>query len=324
MFFFYGTGANGKSVAVNTVAGLMGDYATIAAIETFTASHNESHPTDLAGLQGARLVIATETEDGRRWAESKLKSLTGGDKIAARFMRQDFFVFPPQFKLVISGNHRPGLRSGDEAMRRRMNLIPFNITIPVAKRDSRLAEKLRKEWPGILRWAVDGCLAWQHDGLRAPRAVTMATDDYMQAEDALGNWLTENTVKSGNFKAGSTDLFQDWRRWADNAGEFVGTQKRFSQNLEARGFKPQRTAGERYFIGLRLLHAGGRVTDVTGETNRYVESFSKSKLPTGISDSPVTSVIPRIRKFTRAAHGATSLSPQVFSGKQHHERKHHD
>src|SRR6266511_1773942 len=134
LFFLYGTGANGKSVLLNTLSGIMGDYARSAPIETFTVSSVERHPTDLASLRGARLVVAVETEEGRRWAESRIKVLTGGDKIAARFMRQDFFEFTPQFKLVIAGNHKPGLRSVDEAMRRRINMLPFTVTIPPAER----------------------------------------------------------------------------------------------------------------------------------------------------------------------------------------------
>src|ERR1019366_636472 len=128
--------------------GLMGDYAKAAPIETFLDSKHEQHPTNLAGLQGARLVTAVETEDGKRWAESRIKALTGGDRISARFMRQNFFEFTPQFKLFVAGNHKPGLRSVDEAMRRRFNLLPFTVTIPVAERDLELGQKLREEWGG--------------------------------------------------------------------------------------------------------------------------------------------------------------------------------
>ncbi len=130
LFFAYGTGANGKSVLMSTTAGIMGDYHRTAPIETFTATHVDRHPTDLAMLRGARLVTATETEEGRRWAESRIKTLTGGDPVSARFMRQDFFEYTPAFKLVIAGNHKPGLRSVDEAIRRRFHLIPFGVTIP--------------------------------------------------------------------------------------------------------------------------------------------------------------------------------------------------
>jgi putative DNA primase/helicase len=130
LFFLYGTGANGKTTFLNAITGALGDYCKNAPIETFTATQSERHPTDLASLRGARLVTAVETEEGRRWAESKIKALTGGDKISARFKRQDFFEYTPQFKLLIAGNHKPGLRWVDEAIRRRLHLIPFTITIP--------------------------------------------------------------------------------------------------------------------------------------------------------------------------------------------------
>jgi len=157
MWFLYGTGANGKSVLLSTIGGILACYHRIAPIETFAASAGDRHPTELAMLRGARLVTATETEEGRRWAEARIKALTGGDTIAARFMRQDFFEYKPQFKIVIAGNHRPGLRSVDEAIRRRFNLVPFATTIPSEERDPELTEKLRNEWPGILAWLIQGC-----------------------------------------------------------------------------------------------------------------------------------------------------------------------
>jgi P4 family phage/plasmid primase-like protien len=130
LFFLFGLGANGKSVSLTTVSGILGDYHRTAPIETFTESHTDRHPTELAGLRSARLVTAIETEEGRRWNETKIKTLTGGDKVAARFMRQDFFEYTPQFKLFIAGNHKPSLRTVDEAIQRRLHLIPFGVTIP--------------------------------------------------------------------------------------------------------------------------------------------------------------------------------------------------
>src|SRR5215208_3391713 len=168
LFFLYGLGANGKSTFINTITAAVGDYHKAAPIETFTASSHDRHPTELAGLRGARLVTANETEEGRRWAESRIKTLTGGDVIAARFMRQDFFEYLPAFKLIIAGNHKPGLRSVDEAIRRRFNLIPFTVTIPREERDLELGQKLKPEWPGILAWMIDGCMDWQRQGLAAP------------------------------------------------------------------------------------------------------------------------------------------------------------
>src|SRR4030095_16895599 len=122
---------------------------------TFIATRAERHPTDLAKLCGARLVVAQETQKGRRWDETKIKALTGGDRITARFMRQDFFDFTPTFKLFIVGNHKPRLGTVDEAMRRRMLIVPFTVQIPLEERDRQLAEKLKAEWPAILRWCID-------------------------------------------------------------------------------------------------------------------------------------------------------------------------
>ena len=252
LFFLFGNGANGKSVAVDTVSGIMGDYHQTAPIETFTHSTSERHPTELARLRGARLVTAVETEEGRRWAESRIKALTGGDKIAARFMRQDFFEFTPQFKLVIAGNHKPALRSVDEAIRRRFNLIPFGITIPAEERDPNLRDKLKAEWPGILRWMVEGCLAWQSQGLAAPAAVREATSAYLEAEDALSVWVEERCIRDANAWTTAAELFSAWKTWADGTGEFVGSAKRFSQNLETRGFQPVRKTSGRGFQGLAL------------------------------------------------------------------------
>jgi putative DNA primase/helicase len=253
LFFAYGTGANGKGVFLNTVAAILADYAKTAPMETFTATQGDRHPTELAGLMGARLVTAQETEQGRRWAESKIKSMTGGDPISARFMRQDFFEFVPQFKLLIAGNHKPGLRGVDEAIRRRLHLIPFTVTIPPEKRDKDLAEKLRDEWGGILQWMIDGCLEWQRDGLNPPAIVREATAAYLAAEDALAQWLDECCACDAAYAERSGALFASWKALADAAGEYAGSQKRFSQSLEDRGFARDRGGeGERLFRGLTL------------------------------------------------------------------------
>jgi putative DNA primase/helicase len=256
LFFLYGTGANGKTTFLNAIIAAAGDYHRTAPIETFTASTNERHPTDLAGLRGARLVTAVETEEGRRWAESKIKALTGGDRIAARFMRQDFFEFIPQFKLLIAGNHKPGLRSVDEAVRRRFNLIPFTVTIPRGERDQSLVDKLRAELPGILGWMVGGCLDWQKRGLSPPAAVTAATAAYLEAEDAIAAWIDECCDRDPNTWERTADLFASWATWANKAGEYVGSQKQFSERLQQRGITPLRKHDGRGFGGLRLRSLG--------------------------------------------------------------------
>ena len=253
LFFAYGTGANGKGVFINTLTGVMGDYAAVASMETFTASASDRHPTDLAMLRGARMVTAQETEEGRRWAESRIKSLTGGDPITARFMRQDFFTYQPAFKLFIAGNHRPALRGVDEAIRRRFHLVPFSVRIPPEQRDKGLPEKLKAEWPGILHWAIEGCLEWQRIGLAPPAAVVDATAEYMAAEDAAANWIEECCITGGPTHSASSELFGSWKAWAEAAGEPPGSQKAFSQRLIGKGFEARRLPGGRAgFVGLGL------------------------------------------------------------------------
>jgi putative DNA primase/helicase len=169
-------------------------------------------------------------------------------------MRQDFFEYTPQFKLIIAGNHKPGLRSVDEAIRRRFNLVPFTVTIPSEERDKHLAERLRAEWPGILAWMIEGCIDWQERGLAPPRVVADATAAYLESEDAVSAWIEDCATRDANAFTKSAQLFASWSEWATKSGEFVGSQKRFSQTLETRGFiaDRDRTLG-RGFRGLRLL-----------------------------------------------------------------------
>ena len=255
LFFLYGTGANGKSVFANVISTILGDYAATASMDTFVETRGDRHPTDLAGLRGARFVTAIETEQGRRLNESKVKAITGGDKISARFMRQDFFEYTPQFKPVIVGNHKPAIRNIDEAMKRRMHMIPFTVTIPPERRDSRLTEKLLAERDGILAWAVAGCLAWQREGLKPPASVVSATEEYFEAEDALGRWLEERCVREPSARSLTAELFSDWKQWADTSGEFIGSQRRFSDLLITRGLEKWRNgAGVRGFQGIGLKH----------------------------------------------------------------------
>lgn len=237
MFFLYGLGSNGKSKFVEAVAGFMGTYHTVAQIETFTASPTDRHPTELANLRGARLVTSMETEEGRRWAESRIKALTGGDRVSARFMRQDFFEFTPAFKLAIFGNHKPGLRTVDEAIRRRMNLVPFVVVIPAVERDKNLGDKLREEWPGILAWAIEGCLAWKRDGLRPPAAVVDATEKYLDEEDTIQLWRDESCEDDVQALTPLAWLWQSWNMWAKRSGEYAGRKRQFSQKLENLGYQ---------------------------------------------------------------------------------------
>jgi putative DNA primase/helicase len=264
LFFLYGTGANGKSVFVTALATILGDYATNAPMDTFMEARGDRHPTDLAGLRGARFVASVETEQGRRWNESKVKAITGGDKVSARFMRQDFFEYTPQFKLVIAGNHKPAIRNVDEAMKRRMHLIPFTVTIPPERRDPKLTEKLLAERDGILAWALAGCLQWQRTGLQPPASVVSATEEYFEAEDALGRWIDERCVRIDRARSLTAELFNDWKAWAEAAGEFVGSQRRFSDQLVARGVEKWRNG-----LGVRGFQGIGLKAELRPERSRF-------------------------------------------------------
>ncbi|HEX3740047.1 MAG TPA: phage/plasmid primase, P4 family [Terriglobales bacterium] len=234
LFFFYGTGANGKSVFTSTIAGILGDYSKSTPVEVFTETRNEQHPCAVASLQSVRLALTQETEKTSRFAEARLKQMTGGDKLTARYMHQNFFEFSPQFKVLIAGNHKPRLSSVDEAIRRRVHLVPFAITIPGAERDPRLTEKLKAEWPAILGWAIQGCLQWQKHGLQPPKTVLDATDEYLSNEDRIGMWLRERCIMGRNYSAGSSTAFHDYKAWCENMNEQTGSQRTFTQELLTR------------------------------------------------------------------------------------------
>ena len=254
LIFGYGSGGNGKSVFLNTAASIIGTYAAIAAMDTFAASSGDRHSTDMAMLAGARFVSVSETEEGRAWAESRIKALTGGDRITARFMRQDNFTFAPTFKLFVVGNHKPVLRNVDDAARRRFNIVPF--TCKPARPDPELEHKLKAEWPAILRWMVEGCLDWQANGLQRPQSVINATAEYFGAQDIVGQFLSEECdFDPGNYHKTVQvgELFSAWSSFAKAAGEVPGSQKAFTDALERRGVERHRTKSARHYRGVRLV-----------------------------------------------------------------------
>jgi putative DNA primase/helicase len=257
--FAYGTGANGKSTLVNTIAKILADYATIADVGTFLASSHERHPTDVAKLHGARFVVAQETEKGRRWDETKIKTMTGGDKMTARFMRQDFFDFHPTFKLFITGNNKPRLDNVDEAMRRRLLLVPFTVQIPPGERDPELPAKLMAEAPAILRWCINGCLEWQRIGLAPPAVVTDATNAYFDDQDVIKQWLEDCTSDGGPFAFTlTTQLFASWCHWCEERHLVPGSLEALSGTLQDRGFTKKRDGrGRRGFSQIVIRHDDG-------------------------------------------------------------------
>lgn len=253
LFFAWGQGGNGKGVVLNAASGLLGDYAAVAPQDMLLVTQSDRHPCDMAMLRGARFVTAQELAPGRAWDEPKMKSLTGGDPVTARFMRQDFFTFQPQFTLFVAGNHKPAFKGVDQAIRRRVLLLPFLQNIPAEERDAALPEKLEAEWPAILRWMIDGCLAWQRQGLDPPASVRAATDDYLNAEDVLGQWLDERCIVSPRIDWTSlTSLYGCWKLWCDDRGQHPGTSTALSKKLDERGFRREKRKTGAGFWGIGL------------------------------------------------------------------------
>lgn len=253
-------GGEGKSLIINTVCGVLGDYAAVAPADLLTPLQGERHSTDLAGLVGARLVIASEIEDGRFWAEAKLKAISGGDKIAARFMRGDFFTYAPQFTMIIATNHLPQLRSAG-GMKRRLQIVPF-LHQP-AQPDPALFEKLRPEWPAILAWLIEGCMLWQRDGLRPPAAVVDATAEYFARENPVSSWLDQRTEKRPDARTATKALHRDFSSWAASQGERPLSERRFVQRLAEAGVRGRKIydGGREFrgFEGIALCQATGEL-----------------------------------------------------------------
>ncbi len=250
----HGSGANGKSTLMSILQEMLGDYAMTTPAETLLAKRDGGGiPNDLARLVGVRLVAASETEDGRRFAESRVKALSGGDKIAARFMRAEWFEFEPKFKLWLATNHKPEIRGADLAIWRRIRLVPFAVTIPPKEQDPHLLDTLRAELPGIFSWAVRGCLEWQRRRLDPPAAVTSATTEYRSESDQLGRWIDERCVTGEGFEGKSSALYGDYKAWCIEAGENSITSQLFSQRLRDRGFRRRKTETSNVYERLGLV-----------------------------------------------------------------------
>jgi putative DNA primase/helicase len=259
--FLYGSGANGKTVFTSTVSGILGDYAAAAPMAMLLTAKGERHETEIAKLAGARLVTAHETGGGRRWDEARIKQLTGSDRLTARFMRQDYFDFDPTFKLLVTGNHKPTLRTLDVAVRRRFLLVPFIVQIPPAERDPQLVDKLKAEWPEILRWMVDGCLEWQRIGLAVPDAVRDASNAYFADQDTLGQWIEEALDRTDpRAWTRTVDLFTAWKEWAEQRNLTPGSMKSFVDEFDNREFVRKQETGTRRAGYSGVTFRAGRTT----------------------------------------------------------------
>ena len=236
----HGVGSNGKSVFLNILRKLLGNLAWQAAPDLLMADKQRRHPTEQADLFGKRLVVCQETGEGRRFNENLVKQLTGGDGITARRMHEDFWQFNPTHKLWLSTNHKPEIRGTDFAIWRRIRLIPFNVKFTddgPARKDPEMEAKLTAELPGILAWAITGCIAWQRDGLKSPAAVADATANYQAEMDVLAAWLGECCIVGKRYEVKAADLYRSYVGWCEQSGEFPEKQRKLGMRLTERGFE---------------------------------------------------------------------------------------
>ncbi|MEB9880170.1 phage/plasmid primase, P4 family [Bacillus cereus] len=254
MVFLIGGGSNGKSTFINIIKDILGDYGRQAKSDTFIKKKETGANNDIARLVGSRFVSAIESEDGEQLSEAFVKQITGGEPVLARFLRQEFFEFIPEFKVFFTTNHKPVIKGVDEGIWRRIRLIPFNLQLPKEKRDKKLPEKLSLEMPGILNWAIEGCLKWQQSGLKDPAIVMKATGDYKEEMDILGPFMFECCFKREDVQIEAKELYEVYANWCFRNGEHQLKNRAFYRILETQGFKRERGNRNKYFIkGVTLM-----------------------------------------------------------------------
>jgi putative DNA primase/helicase len=255
LFILHGSGNNGKSIFTMTLAELMGDYGTRTATETLLQRRQGGIPNDVAALRGARYVYAAEAEEGCRLAEAKVKDITGGDRITARFLHAEFFEFTPEFKLFLSTNHKPVIRGTDHAIWNRIRLIPFEVTIPKAEQipQREMMANLRAELPGILRWAADALPYVREHGIGVSDKVAQATRAYRLEQDVLANFIDERCAVAEDNRVAGSVLYASYINWCTEAQEQPLSRNMFGRGLTERGMVQDKRHGERWWRGLGLL-----------------------------------------------------------------------
>ena len=279
MAILYGGGRNGKTTLINLLGDLLGDYAVQTPTETLMVKREGGIPNDLARLKGARLVAASEGNEGQRLAEGTIKQLTGRDLIPARFLNHEWFTFPPTFKVWFSTNHRPIVRGTDIAIWERLRLVPFTVRFyradeltdeyrqrnaealaagelePYPPMDVELPDKLRAEMPGVLNWMLEGCRDWRANGLGTPEEVKTATANYRDEMDTLGNWIADCCIEGPKMTASAKQLYASYVAWCEGNGERTGSQNALGKSLGERGYTSERTRDGVHWFGIGIIDA---------------------------------------------------------------------
>ena len=251
MFILYGSGRNGKSVFMDVLKHVAGSYARSMQAKSIMVQQTSSAAnSDIARLKGARLVTASEPNEGVRLDEGLIKELTGGDTVTARFLYGTEFEFHPEFKLWLATNHKPIIRGTDDGIWRRLMLIPFTVQVPKEKVDKRLQYKLERESVGILNWAVDGALKWQREGLEPPESVKQASKEYRDEMDVLELFVSDCCDKGPDYQAPAGELFKRYQAWADETGEYKMAKQKFGAQMKQK-YATKKNSGI-FYLGIRL------------------------------------------------------------------------
>ena len=240
--FASGAGRNGKSVLFNTVAHALGDYSTNTPTETFMQRQSGAMTNDLARLNGARLVLANEGNRGQRLDTARMKGMTGGDPITARFLHQEFVTFRPTFTPVIISNHMPEIEANDPAIWERMIIIPFTRTFGKSECDRELPQKLEAELPGILRWIVEGAAQWHAVGLAPPPAIDAAVGSYRSEMDTIGAFLADCCTQSSQSQCSAMVLYRTFESYARDLGVRIPKMTEFGLELSKRGIGTRKSS----------------------------------------------------------------------------------
>ncbi len=281
LFFVHGPGAAGKSTFLEALKGAMGSYAQTADFETFIArSMSGSVRPDVAKMAGARLVVSIEVDEGKKLAEGLVKTLTGGDTVSARFLYRDYFEYKPAFKLWLAANHAPEVKDNDEAMWRRILRLPFEHEVPEEKRDPAVKATLRDPaaaGPAVLAWAVQGCLAWQEQGLGIPGVVKTATAAYRLENDPLRDFLEVRCLFGAVKTARIAEMSAAYKKWCDENGLRQMNSREFNQRLEARGCRRVHTRTGSLWVGIGLVIPGCDGSDGSDDDSSNLELVSASQ-----------------------------------------------
>ncbi|MFZ4856320.1 MAG: DNA primase family protein [Desulfuromonadaceae bacterium] len=249
LLFFYGLGCNGKSVLANVLGALLGDYSSTAGSDLLMSRDNRSSTNDIAALRGSRLVKVSEFDDSERLAEAQIKTLTGGDPVTCRFLYCENFTYVPTYKILLIGNHKPKIYGTDHGIWRRLHLLNFGVTIPEAERNPNLQDELLQELPGILAWAVQGCLQWQKQGLAAPDAIKAATEEYRKSEDLFQLWIDECCTTGSQCVAAAAELLTSFIEYSKLRAT---SSTKFGRMLADAGYLKEKTGGVIWWRGLSL------------------------------------------------------------------------